>query len=367
MGLPATFSVSATGGDLAYQWTRNGDSIPGATASTYETPTTAFSDSGEVFAVTVRNSAGSQQSAGASLTVTARAPMAGDLRFQQVDSASTVNGYGNLGGIATNILGNTDADYAPAIGTSFEFGSGGNCVPGFQPGFNCGWFYIEFNVAAGTRTGSLLTGYGSDRYGSLLSDLQFGSGWPFASTKAGSPATPNSVIYSLDLEQPSDAFAVAWIQSTASGTYSPSMQTVSPSGLQAAASLAGANGRVVTAISYDAGQVTFLSYAWSADTTTQYETAVVNASPADAPAAGAQLASQGFLITAIGTSDANGDVYIVGTRVQGDSMARPFLSSQMSDGRLTAINGGYAIVGTIFNLPAGSPIASGTTTWLYER
>src|SRR6185437_8871413 len=93
MGLSGAFGVSASGTGLSYQWSLNGIAIPGATSSTYATPGTAFADSGEAFTVLVSNSAGSVTSVPARLTVTARAPKAGDLRFQQVDSASTVSGY----------------------------------------------------------------------------------------------------------------------------------------------------------------------------------------------------------------------------------------------------------------------------------
>ncbi len=93
MGLSGSFAVKATSPNLQYQWSRNDSPISGATASIYTTAATAFSDSGSVFTVVVSNSFGSVTSNPASLTVTARAPKPGDLRFRQVDAASTVNGY----------------------------------------------------------------------------------------------------------------------------------------------------------------------------------------------------------------------------------------------------------------------------------
>ncbi len=70
----ATFSVNALGASLAYQWTRNGAPISGATAASYTTPTTALADSGALFAVTVSNARGDVVTSDeAPLTVTAQA------------------------------------------------------------------------------------------------------------------------------------------------------------------------------------------------------------------------------------------------------------------------------------------------------
>lgn len=94
----ASFTVTATGTTpLTYQWSKNGSAITGATSSSYATPPVAVGDSGAVFTVKVTNSAGSATSRSALLTVGPRSPLAGDLRFQLVDSVFTVNGYGNAG------------------------------------------------------------------------------------------------------------------------------------------------------------------------------------------------------------------------------------------------------------------------------
>ena len=68
---PATFSVTASGTPLSYQWLRNGVSIPGATSATYATPATTVADSGTTFSVVVWNPGGAVVSDGAELTVTA--------------------------------------------------------------------------------------------------------------------------------------------------------------------------------------------------------------------------------------------------------------------------------------------------------
>jgi len=72
VGQAAFFSVAATGtASLNYQWKKNSVAISGATSSSYTTPATVTSDSGELFTVTVSNSAGSATSTAALLTVNA--------------------------------------------------------------------------------------------------------------------------------------------------------------------------------------------------------------------------------------------------------------------------------------------------------
>src|SRR5882757_5867039 len=71
-GQPASFSVAAAGAaPLNYQWQKNGADITGATSSSYTTPATTASDSGEMFRVMISNTAGSVASNSATLTVSA--------------------------------------------------------------------------------------------------------------------------------------------------------------------------------------------------------------------------------------------------------------------------------------------------------
>ncbi|MCX8521570.1 MAG: hypothetical protein ORN28_08545 [Rhodoferax sp.] len=72
-GTSATFSVTATGTSLGYQWMKNGTDIGGATASSYTTPATAIGDNGAVYSVVVSNTAGTATSSTATLSVTAAA------------------------------------------------------------------------------------------------------------------------------------------------------------------------------------------------------------------------------------------------------------------------------------------------------
>ena len=68
-GQTATFSVTATGTSISYQWKKNGTDIAGATSSSYPTPATNRNDSGASYSVTVSNSAGAVTSSGAILAV----------------------------------------------------------------------------------------------------------------------------------------------------------------------------------------------------------------------------------------------------------------------------------------------------------
>jgi hypothetical protein len=348
MGLTANYAVTATSSSLQYQWAKNGAAIAGATGSNYVTPATAFADTGASFSVTVSNPAGTAMSNSASLTVTARAPKTGDLRFQQVDAPATVNGWGNAGvAVSTAILGRMAQSFYPSVGTPFYVGSFGDC--GSTPStdaMGCAWFFSEIPFATSSSSPSLAAAYASDFYDSFQADLQDAS-WP-ALDNGLTPNSSSSVITSLDLEPANVLFALAWVQSMQQSGFIARQNTVAPADLQAAAAQEGAAGRVITAISDNAGQITYFAYGWQSDTTTLYEAQVVTASPGGAPAAAAALAAQGYIITGTGLADANNNILIVGTRVQGDTMPRPFVTAQGSQ-LATMQQQGYANVGVIVN------------------
>jgi hypothetical protein len=375
MGLSATYSVTATGSSLQYQWAKNGAAIAGATSSTYTTPATAFSDTGASFTVAVSNSAGTISSNAASLTVTARAPMAGDLRFQQVDAASTVNGWGNVGGgLTTGIAGRMDAYYSPSLGTPLYVGSAGNCAtPPTTDGVGCTWFYTIVPLAAASGSSPLIAGYGGDFYENFQADLQSATTTTLTFGNGVTAVSPSAVITSLDLEPASNLFAISWaqlgppsgatasVQSAQQSAFIMEQNTVAPADLQFAATQEGAAGRVITAISVNGSEVTYLAYAWQADAATLYETQVATASTAQAPTAAASLAAQGYIITAIGQADNLGNLYLVGTRVQGDTMARLFIAAP-GGSQNKLMQQGYAIVGVIFD-----STMSDYNTYLGER
>lgn len=76
-GEPAIFAVSATGGELAYQWQRNGVDIEGATSATYRIAAAGTADDNASYAVRVSNPRGSATSSAAVLRVVnaAEAPL----------------------------------------------------------------------------------------------------------------------------------------------------------------------------------------------------------------------------------------------------------------------------------------------------
>jgi hypothetical protein len=76
-GATASFSVTATGGALTYQWRKNSNNITGATSSSYTTQATTSGDNGALFSVVVTNTAGTFTSNSAVLTVGNSGPVVG--------------------------------------------------------------------------------------------------------------------------------------------------------------------------------------------------------------------------------------------------------------------------------------------------
>jgi hypothetical protein len=292
--------------------------------------------------VTVSDAGGSVTSTPASLTVTARAPDPKDLRFQLVDAPATVNGYGNVGvGLGSEVSGRMELTFLPSIGTPLFIGD--SCVvPPTLDGVGCAWSFEQVPVAQP----GLAIGYSGAFYDAFPADLQGGS-LPAPGLAGLSPASASSVVNSLDLEAPSNLYALSFIEDEQQTGFDLKVVTVDPAGLAAAVAKEGEESRVVTAISYNSGQVTFLSYGWQGDTAQVYETQVSSASTSGASAAAAALAGQGYIITAFGTADANGDYLLVGTRVAGDTMARPFISAPRFDALWQQ---GYAPVAVIVDV-----------------
>lgn len=128
-GANVTFSVTATGDALRYQWTRNQVGIAGATAASYTTPALTTTDNGAVYGVIVYNGAGLVISPGAVLSVAAAPAQwqtAAAIETDDTGNAQTpsiaVNAAGEAvaiwmqpggGGISDNIWANR---YTPAGG-----------------------------------------------------------------------------------------------------------------------------------------------------------------------------------------------------------------------------------------------------------
>ena len=137
IGQTATFSVAATGTTpLTYQWQKNSANISGATSASYTTPATTSADNGAKFDVVVSNSAGSQTSATATLTVNATAT-GPTITTQPANQTVTVGQTATFSVVATgtaplsyqwqknsaNISGATSASYATPATTSADNGA----------------------------------------------------------------------------------------------------------------------------------------------------------------------------------------------------------------------------------------------------
>ena len=102
VGLPATFSVTASGAQpLYYQWQRNGNNISGASSSSY-TIAAQFSDSGALFRCVVTNSYGSATSNEAVLTVTGNSPPTGSITQPTAGTIYTAGNTIGYAGIGTD-------------------------------------------------------------------------------------------------------------------------------------------------------------------------------------------------------------------------------------------------------------------------
>lgn len=336
LGQTATFTAAASGTPpLNSQWSKNGAAISGATSASYTTPPTVQGDDGSTFAVTVTNAINSATSMSASLKVLpAPPPQAGDLRFQQVDAPSTVNGY-VISGLHTNIFPGLSETFSNQVGTPLSLGDA--CGSAGNP-FDCGWVFTTFGLPVGVS--ELSVGYVGNAFSNLASDV--------ANIDSG-----HAVITSIDLHPENDAYAISFISAVQSTGFTLTQGTVAPSALQAAATQEGALSHVITAVSLNAGNVTYFSYAWESDTSTIYEAQVATATSATLDSAATNLAQSGYIITALGGNTTDGFV-LVGTRVQGNTAARPLLIGMVgSQQGQQILSQGYAIVGYILQNSGG--------------
>jgi hypothetical protein len=307
IGGSVAFSVVASGtAPLHYQWSKNGAAISGAMSASYSTPAVVVTDAGAVFSVTVTNAVGSATSAPATLTVFPRAPAAGDWRFQGIDLPFTPLT------LDTNLIFGSSW-YTNSIGSPLEIGAvPGICAPGVAQ--DCSWSYAV--APAPTGVAGIASYYAADVLSNLDSDLN-------------GLATPNIVITSLDIEPDNQIFADSWLQTSGQDGFVLQQQLVDRTQIQAVASELGAEGRVITAVSFNAGQISVLSYLWQSDTTSTYDVSVVTAATGSFWKQAQGLAQKGYIITAMGGHPTDG-VVLVGTKVKGDTMARPFQYSANS-------------------------------------
>ena len=328
LGQAATFTVAANSpaGTLTYQWSRNGAVIDGATSGTYSLPSAALADSGAKFSVSVSSGKDTIDSRTALLTIGPRSPQPADLRFQQVDG--TPFSLSLAAGVHTNVGNGLQLYWTQTTGTPLYLGSG-LCVAGVL--YDCGWFFDTASLPGGTQLNIGYNSYeGLDSVDRDLTQLNDG----------------RTVVTSYDLEPANDVFALAWFQGSSDG-FDMKHESVALNQLPALAAQRGAQGRVITAISFNAnGDADLLSFGWSSDPTTQYETRVLTATFDSVAAQAASLAAGGYIITAVGGNGVNGFL-LVGTRVQGDSLPRPFLAFPPTPSSTSTY--GYAMVAHLIN------------------
>ena len=328
MGSSATFNVTATGSTpLSYQWSENGTAIPGATSASYTTPAVALGANGSTavgsFQVTVSNSVNSVTSKAVTLTAGARPPKPGDIRYLSAAQVSLPGFWGSAGEQAGNLTTGVYS-FANSLGTPLWIGNG--CIWNFNAIFlpkpldNMAMYYQE----------------GFLQSTSVASYLQ-------------SVAAPYLVITSMDIQPQAgcEAVGVSWIE-TAQGGFDQRLEVVTPSQIQAQAAADGQASRIITAASFDAsGNANLISYGWTGDTTTVYETQTYLVAAAQVAAAATTLAADGYFISAFGGNDADGYI-LVGARVQGDTLPR----AMFVNGTLTGTpNAGVGLYGYAYFTP----------------
>jgi hypothetical protein len=321
IGEAAIFTVTATGSSpLSYQWSTNGADIPGATGISYTTPVTQLSAAGSTalgsFQVKVSNPTSNLVSSAATLTAGPRSPKAGDLRYlfwQQVDITGLFNQGGGVGEVLVGPSGYLSTSADNALGTPLGLGSSFACGEG-----QCSWSYAYEPLPPAMT--ALNMHYQGGNYANYIADLS-------------SYAAANVVITSLDLEPVESAYALSFVQTTQAGGFDSRLDPVVPAGtgqqaqIQAQATLDGQESRIVTAASFDAsGHAILISYGWTGDTTTVYETQTIvvpqqNQISSAVSSAATTLASAGYFISAFGGNDTGGYM-LIGERVKGDTLPR---------------------------------------------
>lgn len=314
VGQMGTFTITATGtAPLSYQWSENGFAIPGATSASYSTPVVQLGANGSTaigsFRVTIRNAVNSVTSNTAALTAGPRSPRAGDLRyllFQQVD----LPGFTTTAGFGPVELGITEQSTANALGNPLSLSST------YVSNGGCEWITSYWFLPPPMTGFAMYYQEGFTNHQSYSSYLQ-------------SVAQPNIVITSMDLEPVCQLLGASWVLTAQGGNFDQRIETV-PMGanlateIQNQATLDGGEFRIVTAATIDDSgqQAVLLSYGWSGDTATLYESQAYVVPPNQIGATAATLANNGYFISGVGGNDTDGYI-LIGMRVKGDSLPRP--------------------------------------------
>ena len=258
-----------------------------------------------------------------------------DLRFKGVGTlADSVElAHSNL------FVGTSSAltlHFSAAAGTPLQLGGNTLCSAA-----ECDWFVDAFALPGN------VVPVGAAYAGNILANLAYA---------LDTNAVTDTVITSMDIRATAGVYGISEAFTPQAGGYHLVERVVSATDLPAAIATEGARKRVVTALSFDSGQVRYLSYAWDHDTTTSgYDTQVVEAAQRDVPSAAQALGANGFVVTAVGGNEADGFI-LVGTRVHGDTRARNVLVDPAFD----SIASGYAIIADLVD-------DSNRVTFVYQR
>jgi len=310
IGWTATFTVTAAGPNLTYQWSKNGAEISGATSSSYTTPTVSSSDSGTQYSVTVTSDAQvSETSTAATLTAGPRAPATGDVRYLLWEQGGPYSPNANIN---VGQLGQGSFHGPNLLGSPLSMFWGTS-----PPGVPCIWSFNYLGVPT-SMNGEYATVY----------DEAPSTGWQ---SYLASLDQPNIVLTSMDLESVCLNIAVSYVQVTAGG-FDYKLEEVPASGVSAAIAADASASRIVTAVTYDtttdstANEWILVSYGWQGDTSGGYDSQAASIPPTNQGALlpynqAATWASQGYFVTAFGGNYATGYL-MVAMRQKGDTMPR---------------------------------------------
>jgi hypothetical protein len=273
----------------------------------------------------------------ATLTIGPRSPDPADLRFQQVAAPSTTNGYGAATGETTTV-GRSGFGIDLGLGTPLPIGAMTCAKDTNWTIAGCDWEVSVFSLPSGPAVSTNYAGDFLDRFDyDIANDLLL------------QPVSqPNTVVTSLHIASPANFFGIAYMTARQTTGFQIEQHTVATSALQENATEEGLRSRVITAITYNAGQAEYYSYGWTADTSTVYDVKVAPATFDTVPAAASDLAARGYIITAFGGNATDGFL-LVGTRVQGDSVPRSLRTVPLGQQTTQLWQPGYAIVAVLQN------------------
>jgi hypothetical protein len=262
------------------------------------------------------------------------------MRFKHLQLAPALEGI-EATDIEAVIPGNmSETTFPSAVGSTLmvgnqDCGTSANLT-------SCAWHLQEFAAPAGIKGFS--SSYQADALMNLDSDL--------------AAVGANSVLTSLD-EQNGPGFAYGVFaysvetDPTVPGGFTMQRATVTDATLATTVSAMAAKGVVVTAASVNsAAGIDLVAYSWSGDQGTTYDAQTVLTTYVNLGPQALNLAQQGYIITAVGTADAN-QMLLVGTKVHGDTLPRnlSYTSFQGSGGTSPS---GQIVVGYVFGNDAGN-------------